>query len=224
MPRPRSPNRAKAYELWIKSNKTMLLKEIAEGLGVSESQVKKWKSQDKWDLVTKLGAQFGNQNAAGNCGGIGAPERNTFAEKHGAYSKIYFDTLDDEEREYLESVELDEEKIMLQQLRDLNIKVHRLKQRIKTAEGERNGLSLDGVVRVRTASGEKTTTITTSTFNRIIKLESEIDKTQGRISKVTDTLIKYRGDLVRIRMEQQKLILSKEELERKKKADESGNW
>ena len=48
----------------------MLSKKIAEELGVSESQVKKWKSQDKWDkpkAVTKRkGAQFGNQNAVGN--------------------------------------------------------------------------------------------------------------------------------------------------------------
>lgn len=219
MPRARSPNRDKAYQLWIKSKKTRLLKDIAAELGVSESQVRKWKNQDNWDKVTlpngngnvtkKRGGQFGNKNAAGNRGGHGAPERNTFAEKHGAYSKIYFDTLDDDERELLESVDLDEEQILLCQLQDLTIKARRLKRKIKEAEEERGGLSLDGVVRERTPTGEKTTTITTSTFDRIIKLEAELDKTQGRITKVTDTLIKYREERERLNIEKKRLLLIK---------------
>jgi uncharacterized protein YjcR len=231
LPRARSPNREKAYQLWKKSKKTRLLKDIAAELGVSESLVRKWKNQDQWALpnskgnvTKKKGGQFGNKNAVGNSGGPGAPERNTSAEKHGAYSKIYFDTLDDEERDLLESVELNEEGILLQQLRDLTIKARRLKRRIKEAEEERGSLSLDGVVRERTPTGEKTTTITTSTFDRIIKLEAELDKTQGRITKVTDTLIKYREQRERLGIEQEKLELSKQELERRKKSDESGNW
>lgn len=219
MPRARSPNRDKAYELWIKSKKSRLLKDIAAELGVSESQVRKWKNQDNWNKGTlpnskgnvtkKRGGQFGNKNAVGNRGGHGAPERNTFAEKHGAYSKIYFDTLDDEERELLESVDLNEEQIILQQIRDLTIKARRLKRRIKAAEEERGGLTLDGVVRERTPTGEKTTTITTSTFDRVIKLETELDKTQGRITKATDTLIRYREEQVRLGIEEKRLQLMK---------------
>lgn len=231
--RARSPNRSKALELWKKSKKKRKLKDIAAELGVSESQVRKWKSQDNWDkkplpktksIVTKKkGAQPGNKNAVGNRGGHGAPLRNTFAEKHGAYSKIYFDTLDEDERELLDSVDLNEEQILLRQLQDLTIKARRLKRRIKAAEEERGGLSLDGVVRERTPTGEKTTTITTSAFDRIIKLEAELDRTQGRITKVTDTLIKYRDEQERLSIEHEKLSLSKEELERRKKQDEN-NW
>ncbi|HEX2986083.1 MAG TPA: phage terminase small subunit [Caproiciproducens sp.] len=234
MPKPRSPNRDKAHELWKKSRKTKKLKDIAVELGVSESLVRKWKNLDHWEKKTlpkgngnipkKQGAQIGNKNAVGNRGGHGAPLRNTNAEKHGAYSKIYFDTLDEDERALLESVDLDEEQILLQQIRDLTIKARRLKRRIKEAEEERGGLSLDGVVRERTPNGEKTTTITTSTFDRVIKLEAELDKTQGRITKATDTLIKYREEQARLSIEQEKLNLSKQELERRKKSDESGNW
>ena len=43
MARPRSPNRDKAYQLWLESGKTRQLKEIAAELGVSEEQVRKWK-------------------------------------------------------------------------------------------------------------------------------------------------------------------------------------
>lgn len=219
MARARSPNREKAYELWIKSNKSRLLKDIAAELGVSETQVRKWKNQDNWDkgtlpnakgnVTNKTGGQFGNKNAAGNRGGPGAPERNTFAEKHGAYSRIYFDTLDEEETELMESVDLNEEQILLRQIRDLTVKARRLKRRIKAAEEERGGLTLDGVVRERTPSGEKTTTITTSTFDRVIKLEAELDKTQGRITKVTDTLIHYREEQARLSLEEKRLQLMK---------------
>lgn len=49
MPRQRSPNRDKAYQLWQESGGSLLLKDIAIQLGVSESQIRKWKNQDKWE-------------------------------------------------------------------------------------------------------------------------------------------------------------------------------
>ena len=52
MARPRSPNRDKAYQLWLESGKTRQLKDIADELNVSEEQVRKWKNQDQWDKVT----------------------------------------------------------------------------------------------------------------------------------------------------------------------------
>ena len=54
MPRARSPNRDKAFELWLESGKNRTLKEIAQELGVSESQVRKWKNLDKWDEAQAL--------------------------------------------------------------------------------------------------------------------------------------------------------------------------
>lgn len=94
MPKQRSPNREKALHLWLESNRTRLLKDIAKELGVSEQQIRKWKNQDKWDKVTlpntnsnitkrKEGAQPGNKNAVGS----GAPPKNKNAEKHGFFSK-----------------------------------------------------------------------------------------------------------------------------------------
>lgn len=93
MPRPRSPSRDKAKQLWLESGKKRLLKDIAEELQVSEEQVRKWKNQDKWDKVTlpngnsnvtkHKGAQPGNKNASGH----GAPKKNSNAEKHGLFRK-----------------------------------------------------------------------------------------------------------------------------------------
>ena len=51
MPRGRSPNREKAFELWKKSDGKRLLRDIAEELGVSETMVRKWKNQDGLSLI-----------------------------------------------------------------------------------------------------------------------------------------------------------------------------
>ncbi len=48
MPRARSPKRDEAYKMWLDSGKKKKLKDIASDLGVSESQVRKWKNLDQW--------------------------------------------------------------------------------------------------------------------------------------------------------------------------------
>lgn len=49
MARVRSPNRDKAYEIYKLNNGEILLKDIAAQLDVKDTQVRKWKSQDKWE-------------------------------------------------------------------------------------------------------------------------------------------------------------------------------
>ena len=94
MPRARSPKRDKAYQLWIASGGKKKLKDIAAELEVSETQIRKWKNQDKWNSnvtnqgkgnVTKRkpGGQPGNKNAVGH----GAPKGNQNATKHGLFSR-----------------------------------------------------------------------------------------------------------------------------------------
>ncbi len=96
MAKERSPNRNKAFELWRDSGGEIPLKNIAEQLGVSDSQIRKWKNQDKWEdrlngnvtnetngnvtnaansnvtVPKKKGPPFGSQNAKGH----GAPRGN----------------------------------------------------------------------------------------------------------------------------------------------------
>ena len=50
MPRVRSPKRDEAYNLWKNSNGSLLLKDIATKLEVSDTQIRKWKNVDKWKL------------------------------------------------------------------------------------------------------------------------------------------------------------------------------
>lgn len=94
MPRARSPKRDEAYQMWLASDRKKKLKDIASELGISETQVRKWKNQDKWNgnvtnqmkgNVTKRkpGAPKGNKNAVGH----GAPKGNQKATKHGLFSR-----------------------------------------------------------------------------------------------------------------------------------------
>lgn len=91
MPRARSPKRDEAYKMWLDSDGKKKLKDIASDLEVSETQIRKWKNQDKWNSnvtnqmkgnVTKRkrGGQPGNHNATG-------PPGNKHAEKFGFFSK-----------------------------------------------------------------------------------------------------------------------------------------
>lgn len=91
MPRARSPKRDEAYKMWLDSGGKKKLKDIASDLGVSESQVRKWKNLDKWNgnvtnqskgnvTKRKRGGQPGNHNATG-------PPGNKNAEKFGFFSK-----------------------------------------------------------------------------------------------------------------------------------------
>jgi len=105
MARQRSPNRDKAFEMWKKSGGSMKLKDIAAELGLQDTQIRKWKNQDQWEsrlkgnvtiddkgnVTKRKGAPLGNKFAVGNKGNPNPPnqftERNTFAKKHGLFSK-----------------------------------------------------------------------------------------------------------------------------------------
>ncbi|MDQ0427688.1 phage terminase small subunit [Planomicrobium stackebrandtii] len=49
MARKRDPRRDEAFEIWKKHKGDIKLKDIAERLGVLDTQIRKWKSQDKWE-------------------------------------------------------------------------------------------------------------------------------------------------------------------------------
>jgi len=129
--RQRSPDRDKAFELWKDSSGEMKLKDIAAELGISDSQIRKWKNQDGWEQklnsnvtndksnATKSGAPFGNKNAVGNSGnknpkygnknavGHGAPLQNDNAVTHGFFRKHFPEDVADLAAEIMEKNPID---------------------------------------------------------------------------------------------------------------------
>lgn len=72
MGKPRSPNRDKSLEIYIKNSGNITPREIAEILGESASNISTWKNKDKW-----------NDKLPPNKGG--APRGNLNSLKHGMY-------------------------------------------------------------------------------------------------------------------------------------------
>ena len=161
MPRARSPERKKAFDLWVKSRGQRELKDIAAELGVSPEQVRKWKHDDAWDKKTQKvtlpngnghvikrreGGQPGNKNAVGNNGG--APPGNKNNLRHGAYERVMGELLEEDEAEIFndvgEGLRVEEE--LQRTLAALNAKEVRLVKRIKQIkDGAKKGMMISGV-------------------------------------------------------------------------------
>lgn len=149
MARKRDPRRDQAKEIWLKSNSKKVLKELANELNVSDSQIRKWKSIDKWadelkgnvtnsksNVTNKGGAPPGNKNAIGNKGNKTAspPKRNKNAVKTGEYETIFADMLSDEEKDIYSTMNDDPFFILEEEIRILKIRQYRMLKRIKDAE------------------------------------------------------------------------------------------
>lgn len=63
MPRQRSPSRDEAKRMYLDSKGKMLLKDIAKAVGKRDSDIRKWKSLDKWDEELKGNAPIAKRNA-----------------------------------------------------------------------------------------------------------------------------------------------------------------
>ncbi len=224
MPRARSPNRDKARELWLASGKKRLLKDIASELGVSESQVRKWKSQDGWEKVAlpkeeekkksnvtkrKRGGQPGNKNGVGH----GAPKGNKNNYKHGLYERIYWDTLNDEEMQMIQAMNYEEERLLQEQIALLTVRERRLLKTIAEYKEKKGGLTLESVIQRKLEidgniiqddyqTQTETTTRTISIFEVIQKLEAELTRVQAKKTRCIEALNKLRIERQRIEDEQ----------------------
>lgn len=164
MARQRDPRRDEAKRIWLESNGEKQLKEIASELNVSDSQVRKWKSQDKWSAELKSnvtngksnvtnqgGAPIGNQNAVGNKGNSRAspPKRNKNALKTGEYETIFFDTLSDDEKDIYSSLDDDPSFVLSEEIRLLKIRQFRMMKRIQQAEAGLNDEEVERLQQLR---------------------------------------------------------------------------
>lgn len=164
MARKRDPRRDEAKKIWLESNGEKQLKEIASELNVSDSQVRKWKSQDKWSAELKSnvtngksnvtfqgGAPIGNQNAKGNKGNSRAspPVGNKNALKTGEYETIFYETLSDEEKDIYSNLNNDPSYVLSEEIRLLKIRQLRMMKRIKEAESGLNDEEVDRLQQLR---------------------------------------------------------------------------
>lgn len=231
MPRARSPNRDKAFQLWIESQGQKSLQDIAAELGVKPEQVRSWKHADKWDAQTKKvalpngkghvvkrkqGGQRGNKNAVGNPGG-GAPSGNKNNFRHGAYERVVLGLLSEDDAAIFQDEEtgLIVEQELRQTLAMLNVKEIRLMRHIanvqKIVDAQKNGDDFLASSAEEEKTGDEFSYTSLSVFKAspleaMTKLEAELDKVQGRKVKVL-------AELEKLRLGREKLALEKKRLD-----------
>lgn len=217
MPRARSPNRDIAKNMYLESNGTMKLKDIAGELGLKDSQIRKWKSQDKWEQklkgalpkrksnVTKRkqGAQYGNKNAVGN----GPPEGNKNAVTTGEFESIFFDTLEDDELELIQTIKLEKRKLLEQEIQLLTVRERRMLKRI--SELRQSNFT---VVEIKTDKGigpmgpvDKTDEKQEGTLGQIQRIEDALTRVQDKKAKLISELHKWEMDHEKIELEKSKV-------------------
>ncbi len=171
----------------------------------------------------KRGGQLGNQNAKGSKGGSGAaPLRNKNAETHGAYSKVYWDSLDEDELDLIKGMDDAEEQQLLMQLQMFSVRERRLMRSIKKyreVEEENHGLVVKAVSKTKKVEDltdidgesvglgkykkvtETSATNTEPVMNSIMALEAELTKVQKAKTKAIETLSKHRLEKAKIENE-----------------------
>lgn len=217
--REKSEKRLKAQNIYLKSGKTIKNKDIARKLDVSVSLIAKWKSQDKWDSAElpqelpkrKRGAQKGNKNNLGGKGGNGGPFGNNYSYKHGGYSRVYWDGLDEEERKLIETMPKDEETLLIDQIKLYSVRERRIMLAIQKVKDEENENLVSGIsetaMRSDFGSNSSTQIVKSKNYENkrsiIARLEDELTRVQRAKNQCIDSLFK-------LRIENQKLDLLKE--------------
>lgn len=237
MPRAPSEKKAAAEKLFKKGLK---LADIAKKLDVPEGTVRSWKNREKWSKKSppkeqcnvakegeksnatlqkkKHGGQPGNKNSVGHVASV--PKRNKNAEKHGAFSKLYFKDIDEDEWELISCMEDTEEGQLLLQLQLFSIRERRLMNSIRKyrdMEINNQGLAVEGVSKTKKVEDltnidgesietgkykkitETTITNTKAVISSIVTLEAELTKIQRAKTKAIETL-------TQMRIEKEKLI------------------
>lgn len=204
MARARNPKREQAKQQWLESGGQKHLTDIAKELGLTPSQVRKWKSLDKWSDNLKGSAPIEkeryhsahhNRNAAGNAGGApsgnqngvgyGAPIGNKNALVTGEYETIDFAYLSDEEQRLFVGITDDPLITINTQIRELKIRQYRIMGRLRDREEKLDEDEVDELWAWRKKGATKT-----NAKGRKVKVDGlrKIQESRHKYRKIDDIL------------------------------------
>lgn len=202
--------------------KGLKLIDIASQLGIPEGTVRSWKNRHNWDcnvakekrnVAKRKGGQPGNKNAEGH-GGTGPPQ-NKNAVKTGEFETLFFDTLNPEEKQLASLIKPDKEQLLLQEIRLLTVREHRMLKRIESLRqleeqepaSESDGESIPpGMSVTEYSSGiEKGKPTELKKYEGILgqiqAIEDALTRVQARQQKAIETLHKFGYDDARLELE-----------------------
>ena len=213
-------------------------KALSEKYGISVNTIKSWikRQKDRTGKVSgdapskakdapikkKKGAPVGNKNAVGS----GAPAGNKNAWKHGGYSAVYWDALDEQEHELINTMPDDEEEILLQQIMLFSVRERRLMHAInkyreieddvyisstirfdkkRSFSNDEEKKLYDERVKAKVKSGDRLPgeaysmqTFMGAAIDLIARLEKELTSVQSQKTKAVDALAKFRTEKEKI--------------------------
>ena len=234
MGKARNPMRDKIRLVWLDSGGILSTKQLAEQTGIKPAQIRKWKSMDQWqDQLDKQKAMKhrGGQPKNTNAIGAGAPPCNLNAQTHGAYATTRLSHLPPEQLAYIESITLNTQDHMLLEMKLLMAKEVDLQNKITTLhQANQDTLYIDRVVEMSIPDEAQSdddsplpsaeieykvnmkTIMKASAFERIMKIEAELNKVHGRIIKLIDSIKGYELECRRQQLEECKYNLARQRL------------
>lgn len=203
-------------------DKGLKLIDIASQLGIPEGTVRSWKNRYNWDcnvakekrnVAKRKGGQPGNKNAEGH-GGTGPP-RNKNAVKTGEFETLFFDTLNPEEKQLAAMVQPDKEKLLLQEIRLLTVREHRMLKRIEALRRLEERETVAGSDKESIPPGMSVTEYSSGIekgkptelrkyegiLGQIQAIEDALTRVQARQQKAIETLHKFGYDDARLELE-----------------------
>ena len=248
---PRAPSE-KVIEAEKLFNDGMAMVEIAKKLGVSDGTVRSWENRYGWGDKSrknkrnvakkdgkksatlqkkKRGGQPKNRNAKGGSGNPNPKQKISpdAAVKHGGYTPVFMDALDEDEQELVGTVPEDEEKLLLEQIQLFSIRERRILKAINKYREQKGDVAVADVTRFenkrffddkeeeieynrrqkkKVEDGEilpgKPYSIQTHTSNKdmiIARLEQELSTVQSKKTKAIEALSKYRMEKAKMESE-----------------------
>lgn len=198
--------------MYLKGQK---LVEIASQLNLPEGTVRRWKSTHKWDSersdkksersYRKRGGQPGNDNAVGH-GGTGPPG-NKNAVTTGEFETLLFDCLEEDEKQLAESVQLDKEQLLLQEIQLLTVRERRMLKRIQfirdSVEYLENGEPVADMTLISRKAGiekDKETDLKEyrGKLGQIQAIEDALTRVQAQKQRAIETLHRFGYDDARL--------------------------
>lgn len=227
--------RDEAFEDYKKGLK---YKEIAEKYGVSISTVKSWKSRywktEKVATKSKKRLQPKSKKVAtkkpggqpNNTNGVEGMKNNTNAIKHGGYSSIYWDTLDEDEQEMIDDMDSDEETQLVEQLKLYAIRERRLLKainKIKSNANKTDDVEISSSVFFTFENKEKTVITDEGDVETQTVTKPKPTGTRKDYEKTEFAVSRLEKELTSIQRSKTKVINSLAEL-RRLKGDNSDEW
>lgn len=216
MSRARSPNRDKAFEIYKQHNGEILLKDIATQLDAKDTQIRKWKSQDKWEEKLKGTLPKNKRNVTNEKDTkkttkaskqadsrlkkesypLQARPNNKNAVTTGEFESIFFDTLEDDEIKLINNIEIEKRNLLTQEIQLLTVRERRMLKRIAnlknkemTLKSYKTGIERDADTDLKEFE---------SNLIQIQNIEEALTRIQDRKQKSIDLLHKFDIDEAKI--------------------------